>query len=82
LVKIGASALASCAVALVGMPSAVAGQFALATGSLFLFVSLLALSGFLQPEEIETLKELRSYFRQRAMQAVAAVRRRWSAVLT
>jgi hypothetical protein len=49
---------------------------------LFLFVSLLALSGFLQPEEIETLKELRSYFRQRAMQAVAAVRRRWSAVLT
>jgi O-antigen/teichoic acid export membrane protein len=74
LAKIGVCASVSCAAVLIGMPSALAAQFAAATAGLLLFVLLLVLSGLFEPSEIETVKELRSYLWQRATQALAAVR--------
>ena len=66
LSKIGLSACAASAVALIGAPEAVGAQFLLGLGSVGLFVLLLAASGFFTREEVETVKELRSYLLSRA----------------
>lgn len=66
LSKIGLSACASSAVALIIRPEAVGAQFLLGLGSVALFVLLLAASGFFTREEVETVKELRSYLLSRA----------------
>jgi O-antigen/teichoic acid export membrane protein len=74
LLKIGVSALIASGAVLIGMPVPLVAQFAVATGGVLLFVLLLVLSGFFDRQEIETMKEWRTYLRQRATQAVAALR--------
>jgi len=70
LVKIGASAVAAVAVALIAAPEGVTGQLLAGAASLILYAVLLVASGFFTRDEIQTVKELRVYVWQRAAGAL------------
>jgi O-antigen/teichoic acid export membrane protein len=67
LVKIGVSAMAAGAVALVVSPEGVGGQLLVGVASLALYVVLLVASGFFTRDEIESVKEFQVYVWQRAV---------------
>ena len=73
LAKIGVSACAACVAANAAMPEGLGGQFLVGFGGVLLFVLLLVVSGFFTREEIETVREMRTYVRQTAAKAVGAL---------
>jgi O-antigen/teichoic acid export membrane protein len=67
LVKIAVSAAAAGGVALAYPVETVGGELLLGAGCMVLYVVLLVASGFFTREEIETVRELQVYVRQRAV---------------